>query len=52
MGTKVAPTYACLFMGWLMELILNNWSNIERLPVQHIVVEEAIIILMGPLYNT
>ena len=27
MGTKVAPTYACLFMGWLEELILNKWSN-------------------------
>ena len=27
MGTKVAPTYACIFMGWLEDLILNSWSN-------------------------
>ena len=27
MGTKVAPTYACLFMGWLEELMLQTWSN-------------------------
>ena len=26
MGTKVAPTYACLFMGWLESLILDNWT--------------------------
>ena len=27
MGTKVAPTYACLFMGWLEEQILQTWSG-------------------------
>ena len=29
MGTKVAPTYACLFMGWLEDWMLNTWSNIK-----------------------
>ena len=24
MGTRVAPTYACLFMGWLEEKLLKN----------------------------
>ena len=27
MGTKVAPTEACLFMGWLESLILDNWTK-------------------------
>ena len=27
MGTKVAPSYACLFMGWLEKLMLKNWSD-------------------------
>ena len=27
MGTRVAPTYANLFMGWLEENILSSWSN-------------------------
>ena len=27
MGTKVAPTYACLFMGWLESLMLDNWTK-------------------------
>ena len=30
MGTRVAPTYACLFMGWLEELILGLWSNQQK----------------------
>ena len=27
MGTRVAPTYACLFMGWLEEKILKTWKG-------------------------
>ena len=27
MGTRVAPTYACLFMGWLEEKFLKKWEN-------------------------
>ena len=27
MGTKVTPTYACLFIGWLENQTLNNWSK-------------------------
>ena len=27
MGTKVAPTYACLFMGWLEGELLKTWSG-------------------------
>ena len=30
MGTSVAPTYACLFMGWLEEFILSAWSNHKK----------------------
>ncbi len=27
MGTRVAPTYACLFMGWLEERALASWKG-------------------------
>ena len=27
MGTKIAPTYANIFMGWLEETMLESWSN-------------------------
>ena len=27
MGSKCAPTYACLFMGWLETQMLQSWSN-------------------------
>ena len=30
MGTKVAPTYACIFMGWLEDQILQTWSNVKK----------------------
>ena len=30
MGTKVAPTYACLFMGWLEEEFLQKkWNRVQ-----------------------
>ena len=35
MGTKVAPTYACLFMGWLEDHILQNWSQQKSGPQPH-----------------
>ena len=27
MGTKVAPTFACVFMGWLELRMLSSWTN-------------------------
>ena len=27
MGTRVASTYACIFMGWLEINILNAWKG-------------------------
>ena len=27
MGTEVAPTFACLFMGWLEQRMMSGWEN-------------------------
>ena len=27
MGTRVAPTFACLFMGWLERILLSTWTG-------------------------
>ena len=29
MGTRVAPTYACIFMGWLETQFLSEWSGVQ-----------------------
>ena len=35
MGTRVAPTYANIFMGWLEEEILSSWSKQNSSPQPH-----------------
>ena len=29
MGTKVAPTFACIFMGWLELRMLAGWCGLQ-----------------------
>ena len=36
MGTRIAPTYACLFMGWLEQQILQSWSEQKIGPLPHL----------------
>ena len=29
MGSRVAPTYACIFMGWLEKKMLLDWTALK-----------------------